>query len=271
MSAQSPILVCTLDAHRLAWLPQFVAHYKGLGVERFLLTLHTAPGLDEAERGRQREDFRALVAELGAGEPQDLVCDFSAKALIQYERRLVQGHAGPADWILWCDSDEWQLWPEPVPAMVERMRAQSFDYASGFLIDRVAPDWSLATFLPQQPVETTYPRSCNATHALLQGEIRKVVLAHRDVDVSPGHHVVRDPLRWRRLPRYVQIHHYKWDGTVLDRLCARLTPEYRARSADWVESQRIVDYFEAHGGRFDPADLEEWRFPGRDLVDVSFE
>jgi hypothetical protein len=268
---RSPLLVCTLDARRFAWMPQFVAHYKELGVERFLLTLHTAPELDEAERARQREAFRALVADLDAGEPQDLVCDFSAKAVIRNERILVQAHAGPADWILWCDSDEWQLWPEPVPAMVERLRAQSLHYASGFLIDRVAQDWSLAPFLPQQPVEATYPRSCNATYALLRGEIRKVVLAHRDVQVGPGHHVVREPLRWRRLPRYVQIHHYKWDDTVIDRLRARLTPEYRALSPDWGESQRILDYFEAHGGRFDPADLEEWTFAGRELVNASFE
>jgi hypothetical protein len=45
-------LICTLEPCRIDWLPQFVAHYRAQGVERFLLTLQIEPGLAEEQRAK---------------------------------------------------------------------------------------------------------------------------------------------------------------------------------------------------------------------------
>lgn len=266
----SPLLVCTLDFARIAWLPQFVAHYRDLGVERFLLTLHTPPALDPAEADRQRAAFARVVEDLGAGPPQFVVCHFNAINVVNHQARLVDAHARPGDWIVWTDSDEWQMHPRPIPAMIEWARSLGCDYVPGIFVDRVAADGSLAPFDPARPVAETYARACTISQNLLRTDIRKVTLARHELRTTPGHHMPANPAAWRAFPRHVQVHHYKWDSTVRDRLRERLRPEFRAVSPWWTESQRILDYLDARGGRFDTADLGGWNVPPQHLLDVGF-
>ena len=73
--------------------------------------------------------------------------------------------------------------------------------------------------------------------------------------------------RVQTIGKWTQVHHFKWDATVKDRLTLRVLPAFRNHSMNWLESQRSLDYFEAHGGRFDPDDLKPLELPARDFID----
>src|SRR5215472_11849280 len=58
------ILVCMLEPCRIDWLPQLVAHYRGLGVERFLFSLQLEPDAAPPEKERHRATFEQTLAAL---------------------------------------------------------------------------------------------------------------------------------------------------------------------------------------------------------------
>jgi hypothetical protein len=262
-------LLCTLEPGRIDWLPQLVAHYRGIGVERFLLTLQLEPGTpgDLAEASRER--FRHVLAGLDIREPQFLEQPFDAKAIILHQRRLQQESIAPTDWIVWCDSDEFQVYPQPLPSLAAWCDAQGIDFLRGLLIDRVAADGRLMPFSAERAVWETYPVACNVTARLGRGDPRKVTMTRGDVLVSGGKHTLVDPAKRRTIAGWVQIHHFKWDATVIDRLQFRVRPEWKAKCAWWTESQRLLDYFAAHGGGFAAADLAPIPLPGNDFMRVA--
>jgi len=260
-------LICTLEPDRIRWLPQFIHHYRSIGVERFLLTLQLEPSVAHEARDRDYERFLATLASLGVSAGYRWDHEWNAPAAILNQRSLVDQSLGDRDWIVWCDSDELQIYPAPLPEIVRECEAHGVDYLRGVFVDRVAADLSLAAFDARTSVWDTFPKACNVTLALVRGDPRKVVLARAPVRVSGGKHVPVAARHLKTIAGWVQVHHFKWDATLLDRLRFRVRPEWRARFPWWVESQRLLEYFEANDSRFNPADLTPIRLTGRELID----
>jgi len=259
-------LICTLEPQRISWLPQLVQHYRSLGVERFLLTLQLEPSTAQQARDRDYERFLVMLSSLGIGEGSRLDNDFYGAAVMKHQRTIVEQHLGSEDWIVWCDTDEFQVYPAPLPEIVKRCDAQRIDFLRGAFVDRVAADYSLAVFDGQSSIWDTFPRAVNVTMALAHGDPRKVVLARKSVKVSAGKHEPTSPGDLKTIVGWVQVHHFKWDATLPARLRYRVRPEWRARFPWWEESQRLLDYFAANHWRFNPADLTPIALTGRELI-----
>ena len=249
-------LICTMEPYRIAWLPQFVEHYRGIGVERFLLALQVEPGIGQGTKDADFARFRETLASLGVDEGWLWDHEYNAPATIRHQRTLQSEHLHSADWIVWCDSDEFQIYPSRLPEIIAGLETQKIDYVRGVFIDRVAADYGLPAFDARTPVWNTFPRACNVTTALSGGDPRKVVLARAGVKVSGGKHVSIGMEKLKTIDGWVQVHHFKWDATVIDRLRYRVRPEWAARFPWWVESKRLLDYLIAHDLHFDPADIQ---------------
>jgi hypothetical protein len=124
----------------------------------------------------------------------------------------------------------------------------------------------LPAFDAGTPIWQTFPRTCNVTIALARGDPRKVVLARASVIVKGGKHVPKEPYNPKTFSGWVQVHHFKWDAGVIERLRYRIRPEWQARYPWWVESQRLLDYFLANGLRFRPSDLTTIALNGAHFV-----
>ncbi|MEO8304807.1 MAG: glycosyltransferase family 2 protein [Betaproteobacteria bacterium] len=263
------VLICTLEPFRIDWLPQFVAHYRGIGVQRFLLTLQLEPGAAPEAKEANRERFRQALVRLNIHEPFFWEHEFDAPSVNDHERRLQAESVAPTDWIVWCDSDEFQVYPEPLSALIAQSDAIGVDYFRGVLIDRIAADYGLARFCPGQSIWDAYPRTCNVTQALAKGDPRKVTMTRGGVAVSGGKHTLDEGANRRTIVGWAQVHHFKWDASVIDRLQYRVRPEWKAKCWWWTESQRLLDYFAAHGSRFDPADLLPITLQGTHFLQVA--
>jgi hypothetical protein len=260
-------LISTLEPARIGQLPQFVGHYRALGVERFLLTLQTEPDVGDDVREREQARFAAMLAELRIEDPQFLVEGYGAKALRRGQDALQKKHVAASDWVVWSDADEYQLYPAPLPHLAAWAGKHGVTLFRGVMIDRVAADGGLPAWNPGRPVWEQFPLACFLPTRFGGGERQKITFARGDLTLSTGNHYVNAGMTAQTIGKWVQVHHFKWDATVKERLAFRLGPAFRSQSADWVESQRSLDYFDVHGGRFDPDDLKPLDLPARDFID----
>lgn len=271
----------TLEPARVDLLPQFVEHYRNLGVERFLLSLHIDPTMDAAQAAAEKARFEATLARLGIDEAYYFEGTFDAVPFYNHQADMQARFAAPDDWVVWADSDEFQLYPAPLASIVAQLEKHDVHYMGGVFVDRVAADGSLPPFDPARSVWEQFPVACLVTKDLAKGDTKKVVLARGWVQISHGSHVpsIERPLHSAalRIPREkypqlrtaygrVQVHHFKWDASVIERLRQRVTPEWKAKHSYWIESQRLLDYFEANGMKFDFADLTIVEIEGGKLL-----
>jgi hypothetical protein len=261
------IAISTLEPMRIDLMPQWIAHYRALGVERFLLTLQTEPDLADSERVRARERFTTMLAANGIGEPHFQVTPYNATASRNGQDALQRQHVKATDWVVWSDADEFQLYPTPLPDLAAWAGKYGINLFRGVMIDRVAADGGLPDWDPRRTVWEQFPVACFLPTRFGGGERQKITFARGDLTLSNGNHYVKAGANAQTIGKWVQVHHFKWDATVKDRLAFRLLPAFRDHSKDWIESQRSLDYFDAHGGRFDPDDLKPLDLPARDFID----
>ena len=262
------VLICMLEPCRIEWLPQFVHHYRHLGVERFLLTLQLEPDAAQAEKEAHRNRFRQTLAELDIDEAHYWEQAFDAKGKGEHHRRLQEQNVSRDDWVVWCDSDEFQVYPQPLRDIVAECETARVDFIRGAFIDRVAADFSLAPFDPEGSIWETFPQTFSVSAALAGADPRKVTLARGRIRVSDGNHGPLTSGSLRTVTGWVQVHHFKWDATLPERLRYRVRPEWQAKFYWWVESKRLLDYFAVHGPRFDPADLIPITLQGPHFIEV---
>lgn len=260
-------LIATLEPLRIDGLPSWIAHYRALGVERFLLTLQTDPELAEPDRDRERARFASVLALQGIDGPNFLAKTYTSMAVREVHDELQRRHVGPGDWVIWADSDEYQLYPAPLAHLASWAATQGVNLFRGVLIDRVAADGGLPARDERVSIWQQFPVACFLPTRLGGGERQKITFARGYLTLSNGNHYVRAGMLAQTIDKWTQVHHFKWDATVLERLAFRLRPAFRAHAPHWQEAQLALDYFDAHGGRFDRDDLRPLDLPARDFID----
>ncbi|MBV8464821.1 MAG: hypothetical protein JO218_02640 [Burkholderiales bacterium] len=261
-------LICTLEPARIDWLPQLVAHYRELGVEQFLFSLQQEPSVDEATRNQHLARFAAQLRALGCDKAFSLVAPYDVWALRRHHDSLQDQFVRANDWIVWCDSDEFQVYPLKLPALTTECADKGIVMLRGVMLDHIAADGSLPPFDPARSVWDQYPRCCNVTVMLARAETRKVALSRGNIRLDVGNHAALSGETYTTAKGWVQIHHFKWHAGVLSLLAFRVQPEWRAKCAWWEESQRLLDYFAANGGRFKLTDLQTIPLDGNNLLAI---
>ena len=278
-------LISTAEPLRIRWLPQFVRHYRALGVDRFFLSLQLEPDEDPALKRGYKAQFRETLAALGIEEAFFLEKSFDAYVVRDHHDEIQDKYISPDDWVVWCDSDEYQAYPRPLAEMVAKWESEGCDYVNGLMLDRVAADGSLPRFDPSVSVWEQFPIACTVAGEVSDVLQRKIAMARGDVFISRGNHFLacaapamltptstkrlaeRPPVRTPKpFANWVQIHHFKWDANVIELLRFRLTPQWRAKCPWWVESGKLLDYFEGNGGRFNLDDLKVMDVPNNVLL-----
>ena len=241
-------LICTLEPARINLLPQFIAHYVQLGVQLFHFSIHFEPGLERPGMMRSIQEAEKALEPFSLTLSAVLVCPFSALALREHHDRLQTQHCRNEDWVMWADIDEFHVFPEDFHGLLQFAETARIDYFWGEFVDRVAADGSLKAFDPAQCIWSQYPRKCHITRDVARAHTGKVTCARASVRISPGNHYVLNAERLRYYKPRVEVHHFKWDDSVMRRLGRRLLPDWREQWPWWIESKKIVDFLEQSGG-----------------------
>ncbi|MFE0774880.1 glycosyltransferase family 2 protein [Streptomyces sp. NPDC058861] len=226
-----------------------LTHYRGLGVESFHVVRHTESFADpDFQRSLEVVARHGVAFATVHQGPWDE--DLNGYLIRAQMRRH------PDDWWVVADLDEFQVYDRPLTEVVDACEAGGYDYVKGALLDRVAADGGLVALKPDEPVWTQYPLAGLVTLRLPGAGSSKVTLARGDVRLHLGQHGADTGRPMPAEDAFPQVHHFKWNDSVLPRLVQR---ERAYSSGDWHltypdtvdESRRMLRHLEANGGRID--------------------
>ncbi|MGW3154607.1 glycosyltransferase family 2 protein [Streptomyces sp. NPDC001089] len=240
-----PPLIAVIGPVEPALLRAWVAHYRTLGIERFLLGFHF-PAHVPAERRHQLQD---TCRELGI-----IPTVISRGPWHEHTNpRLRDGlrDLAGSGWHLLADADELHAYPAPLDEVIAAAERSGTGTVGGLMLDRVTADGSLTGWDPARGLDEAYPLGGFLTHRLLHADPRKVVLAHSRVAVASGNHRAEGH-RPTNIP--VVVHHFKWRDDVRADIERRADHSANgtwktASPARLMEARRLLAHLDQHGGR----------------------
>ncbi len=243
-------VICVLGAVEEQLIREWVAHYRGLGAERFLVGVHLAPNVEDEAAARTLDTLTACVpggaAHVGRGpwlaETNGLIRD-------ELRRRAGEG------WHVIADVDEFQQYPGPLPEVLADYGRRGEVTVEGLLFDRVTASGELAGWDPAAGIDAGYPLGGFLTSTVLRGDSRKVLAARAGVALADGNHWAPGLRLGPSAAPPLPVHHFKWRAD-----CARYIRRRRsgfagsdvpAEAMMRAECERALAHLDAHGGRLE--------------------
>lgn len=239
-------LICHMSSTTApALISHFIRHYKNAGVDKFLIIFHEADG----------HAFRAKnILKSHNIDPVMIVEDYSASIKARRVEKIKARYVSPDDWVIYADVDEFQVYPEKLSGLLRKCDRMGYDALPGVFVDRVAIKGELKEVTESPSVWEQYPYRANVTSELSGGWTRKICVARASVPLNyTGAHtrlydcgVHREYkttyLDCRNWPEKTEIHHFKWDATLIPRLQNKLNG--LAGDRDAIDGESFIqEYF----------------------------
>jgi hypothetical protein len=228
-------------------LPHMLRHYRGIGIDSFLINVHL-----KSEDDQIIHDVRKFTDEAGCGISSVSVGKWSEELNWQL---YSASRKNADDWYIIADLDEFQKYPKDLLTIIEECEIKGYDYIEGCFIDRIAGDGSFPEVLYDRSIEDQFPLGCTFTYSVLGGYPIKVVAVKGYTNVAKGNHFAMTGNACPIEECFVEVHHYKWDKRVVNRMMHRANSDKRLVSDKYKqECQKFIDYFQANHGQIDISD-----------------
>jgi len=135
----------------------------------------------------------------------------------------------PNEWWIVSDDDELQVYPKPLEEIIAQAEKQQRSFVTGGFLDRIGPDGTFPVVTRDTDLHKAFPYAGFFRYPMSGACPNKVTLMRGYQQICPGQHYAVFPdgsTSWgeghrRRFPVddcFAQVHHFKWDSTVLERL-----------------------------------------------------
>jgi len=135
----------------------------------------------------------------------------------------------PYDWWIVSDDDELQVYPEPIEDIIKHCERNRYSFVTGGFLDRIGKYGTFPKVTRETNIHEAFPLAGFFRYYMSKACPNKVTLMRGHQQITPGQHYAVFPNgknSWgdshpRRMPIeecFTQVHHFKWDSTVLERL-----------------------------------------------------
>jgi hypothetical protein len=137
----------------------------------------------------------------------------------------------PDEWWIVSDDDELQVYPRPIEDIIESCERNGYDFVTGGFIDRIGTNGTFPEVFRDTNILEAFPLMGFFRHPMSGACPNKVTLMKGHQQISSGQHyaIFKDGSNsWgsyhpKRMPIdecFTQVHHFKWDSSVIDRIKA---------------------------------------------------
>ena len=135
----------------------------------------------------------------------------------------------PNDWWIVADDDELQVYPEDIDTIIKDCERYGYDFVTGGFLDRIGKDGIFPEVTRDTNIHRAFPMAGFFRYPMSKACPNKVTLMKGYQDVTPGQHYAdfgNGKTSWgdshvKRMPInevFVQVHHFKWDKTCVERI-----------------------------------------------------
>lgn len=135
----------------------------------------------------------------------------------------------PDEWWIVSDDDELQVYPRPIHEIIEECERNGYDFVTGGFVDRIGKDGTFPIVTPETNLLEAFPNAGFFRYPMSSACPNKVVLMKGHQKVTSGQHYAlfgagdnswgtRHEKRMPTIDCFVQVHHFKWDSTCVDRI-----------------------------------------------------
>lgn len=199
-------------------LPHMLKHYEGV-VDEFHVIVY-----------RQSEDDGILeeVEKLGIEPCLIYTSEKYNWETVTYLYNLVK-KTKPDEWWIVCDDDELQVYPRPIKDIINECEKYGYDFVTGGFLDRIGTNGTFPKVTRETNIHEAFPYAGFFRYPMSGACPNKVTLMKGYQEITPGQHYAKfqdGTNSWgtehsKRMPIndcFVQVHHFKWDETCVDRI-----------------------------------------------------
>jgi hypothetical protein len=230
------IKLITVIGHGTNLLPHFIEHYKKHVDEIIIAVYETElyPNLTDevTEIIKNYSNVRITIT------IKERIFDWEkVTQLYNFVKSKTKG-----EWFVIADIDEFHLYPnDDLRGLIKDCEENNWDIVRGGFIDRIGRDGEFSELVNDESIWEQFPNAGFFRYPMSKACPNKICIMKGYVDVTSGQHYakIEDQTTWRwqgwnhpliaSIEKHsVQVHHFKWDSTSIDRILnvANINEEY---------------------------------------------
>ena len=263
----------TVCGHNTTMLRHMINHYKDFVDEIYVVVYLSS------DKDRVLSEVTEITKELNIDIHKTTVeepFNWERVTELYNETKLLK----PDDWWIVADDDEFHVYPKPINELIEDCEENGYKFITGAFLDRIGENGRFPKILPfdDSDIWEEFPLAGSFRYPVSNACPNKTVVMKGDIQVTNGQHYAmidgEDTYgdRWMNDLRYpvgdcfIQVHHFKWDITVIGRL-----REVSRIKEDYTFHKEYRDMFDYIIDNYGTIDINDERFmierSGKDYFD----
>lgn len=250
---EDKINLVTVVGHNTTILPHMLNHYKEIVDDIYVVVY------------RQHEDDGILeeIKNLGI-KPYKVVTEpkFNWERVTELYNEVKM--TKPEGWWVVSDDDEIHVYPKPLREMIDECEENNWEFITGGFLDRIGEDGTFPKIKKEDSIWEKFPYAGFFRYPLSGACPNKCCVMKGKIHVTNGQHYAivdgetvwgeeggKHPLRYPpgRGEGFIQVHHFKWDSTVLERL--KEVSETEKDYTFWKEYKKMYKAIEINDWKID--------------------
>jgi len=248
------INLVTVVGHNTTLLPHMLKHYQDIVDDIYVVVY----------RQHELDGILEEVVNLGI-EPYKIVTEpkFNWERVTELYNEVKQ--TKPDEWWVVSDDDEFHIYPKPIREMIDECEENDWEFITGGFLDRIGERGEFPLVEKDTNIWEKFPLAGFFRYPMSGACPNKVCVMKGSVNVTPGQHYVdfgdgknswgkdnvEHPKRYplQRGNGFIQVHHFKWDSTVLERL--KEVSETEKDYTFWQEYLKMYKGIQDNGWKID--------------------
>tara|TARA_Y100000356_G_scaffold42528_1_gene33171 strand:- start:360 stop:1208 length:849 start_codon:yes stop_codon:yes gene_type:complete len=251
------INLVTVCGHNTTMLKHMLNHYKDI-VDDIFVVVYLSSDKDKvlSEVNEITRDLNIDIHRKTFEEP----FNWERVTQLYNETKLLK----PNDWWIISDDDEFHLYPKSINELIEDCEEYGYKFITGAFLDRIGKGGIFPKINDDSDIWKEFPLVGSFRHPISNACPNKTVVVRGDIKITNGQHYAmidnedtygdrwNHPLRYPIEKCFIQVHHFKWDSSVINRLrdVSRLKKSYTYHE----EYKRMFDYIVDNNFRIDIKD-----------------
>lgn len=244
----------TVVGHNTTLLSHMLNHYQDIVDEIYVVVY----------RQHELDGILEDVVNLGI-KPHKVVTEpkFNWERVTELYNEVKQ--AKPNEWWVVSDDDEFHIYPKPIREMIDECEENGWEFITGGFLDRIGERGEFPLVEKDTNIWEKFPLAGFFRYPMSGACPNKVCVMKGSVNVTPGQHYVdfgdgknswgngniHHPKRYplQRGDGFIQVHHFKWDSTILERL--REVSETKEDYTFWQEYLKMYKGIQENDWKID--------------------